>query len=69
MDLVNLDCVILAQRPKMAPHIDNMRAQIATQLDVSIGCISVKAKTGEGLGSVGTGAAIAAHVVVLVQRI
>lgn len=69
MDLVNLDCVILAQRPKMAPHIDNMRGQIATQMDVSIDCISVKAKTGEGLGSVGTGAAIAAHVVVLVHRI
>lgn len=69
MDLVNLDCVILAQRPKMAPHIDTMRAQIAAQLDVSIDCISVKAKTGEGLGSVGTGAAIAAHVVVLVHRI
>ena len=69
MDLVNLDCVILAQRPKMAPHIDDIRSQIAAELDVPVDCISVKAKTGEGLGSVGTGAAIAAHVVVLVYRI
>ena len=69
MDIVNLDCVILAQRPKMAPHIDDIRATIAEQLDTPLECVSVKAKTGEGMGSVGSGAAIGAQVVVLVHKI
>lgn len=69
MDIVNLDCVILAQRPKMAPHIDEIRQSIASQLDLPIDRISVKAKTGEGIGSIGNAAAIAAQVVVLVYKI
>lgn len=69
LEIVNLDCVILAQRPKLAGHIDALRSTIAEQLDTPIECVGVKAKTGEGLGSIGTGAAIAAHVVVLVHRI
>ncbi len=69
MDIVNLDCVILAQRPKMAPHIDDIRRSIGEQLDLPIDRVSVKAKTGEGIGSIGNAAAIAAQVVVLVYRI
>ncbi len=69
MDIVNLDCVVLAERPKMAPHIDAMRATIADLLDLTIDRVNVKAKTGEGIGTIGTGAAIASRVVVLVAQI
>ena len=69
MDLVNLDCVILAERPKMAPHIDAMKKRIGELLDLPPDRIGIKAKTGEGIGSVGHGEAIASRVVVLVYRI
>jgi len=65
MAVVNLDCVILAERPKMAPHIDAMRQNLATMLATTPDRISVKAKTGEGVGEIGTRQAIAARVVVL----
>lgn len=69
MDLVNLDCVILAERPKMAPHIDAMKLKIGECLDLPADRIGIKAKTGEGIGPVGHGEAIAARVVVLVYAI
>ncbi|QDT02758.1 2-C-methyl-D-erythritol 2,4-cyclodiphosphate synthase [Rubripirellula lacrimiformis] len=68
MEIVNLDCIILAERPKMAPHIDAMRTRIAEALDIEIGQISIKAKTGEGIGEIGTAAAIAARVIVMLNR-
>ncbi|TWT67471.1 2-C-methyl-D-erythritol 2,4-cyclodiphosphate synthase [Allorhodopirellula solitaria] len=64
----NLDAVILAQQPKMAPHIDAMRQRIAGLLQCPIDSIGLKAKTGEGVDSVGRSEAIAARVVVLLQR-
>lgn len=69
MDIVNLDCVIMAERPKMAPHMERMRETIASLLDLPIDRLSIKAKTGEGIGTIGNGAAIAARVVVLVYKI
>lgn len=66
MEIVNLDCVIMAERPKMAPHIDAMRQAIGGQLDVPPDRISIKAKSGEGIGPIGHAEAIAARVVVLV---
>ena len=68
MEIVNLDCVILAQAPKMAPYIDRMRVEIAKHLDISIDCVGLKAKTGEGVGAIGSSEAIATRVVVLVSR-
>ncbi len=68
MDLVNLDCVILAERPKMAPHIDAMKKKIGELLDLPPDRIGIKAKTGEGIGPVGHGEAIAARVVVLAYK-
>lgn len=65
LDVVNLDCVVLAERPRIAPHADAMRETIATLLDVTPDRVSVKAKTGEGIGAIGQAAAIAARVVVL----
>lgn len=66
MEVGNLDCVILAESPKMSPHIELMRSTIASALDVDISQVSVKAKTGEGVGEIGGGISIAARVVVLV---
>ncbi|MCG8653207.1 MAG: 2-C-methyl-D-erythritol 2,4-cyclodiphosphate synthase [Pirellulales bacterium] len=68
MNIGNLDCVILAERPKMAPHVNSMRSAIASLLDLPVDSISVKAKTGEGIGAIGHAEAIAARVVVLVFK-
>ncbi|MGF1529595.1 MAG: 2-C-methyl-D-erythritol 2,4-cyclodiphosphate synthase [Candidatus Competibacterales bacterium] len=61
----NADGTILAQAPKMAPHIDTMVAVIAADLAISPGAVNVKATTTEGLGFVGQGLGIAAPAVVL----
>ena len=66
--LVNADCTILAQRPKLMPHIPAMRENIARALDTDMDAISVKATTEEGLGFTGDGSGIAAHAVVLIER-
>lgn len=64
----NIDATIIAQRPKMAPHIDRMRRNIAGVLSCPMDRVSVKATTTEGLGFTGTGEGIAAHAVVLLTR-
>ncbi|TWU18355.1 2-C-methyl-D-erythritol 2,4-cyclodiphosphate synthase [Allorhodopirellula heiligendammensis] len=64
----NLDAVILAQQPKMAPHIDTMRQRIASLLGCPLDAIGLKAKTGEGVDAVGRSEAIAARVVVMLLR-
>ena len=67
--LGNLDATIIAQRPKMAPHIPVMCANIARVLDSTVGQVNVKATTEEGLGFTGSGEGISAHaVVVLLNR-
>ena len=63
--VANVDATVLAQRPKLAPHRDAMRANIAADLGLDIGAVSVKATTTEGLGPVGRGEAISAHAVCL----
>lgn len=68
-ELGNADMTIIAQAPKMAPHIQAMRANIATDLDTDIDNISVKATTEEKLGFTGAGEGIAARAVVLLKRI
>lgn len=67
--LVNADCTILAQRPKLAPHIPQMRKILAESIGVETDCINVKATTEEGLGFTGEGLGIAAHAVVLIDGI
>ena len=64
----NVDCTILAQRPKLAPHIQQMRENIASALSVSVDRVSVKATTEEGLGFTGEGLGIAAHAVALINK-
>lgn len=65
----NLDATIIAQRPKMAPHIPAMRENIARACGVEVDRINVKATTEEGLGFTGTGEGISAHAVVLMEQI
>ena len=65
--LVNADCTVIAQRPKIAPYIDEMRQNIADALGVSVDDISVKATTEEKLGFTGEGLGISAHAVVLIE--
>ena len=67
--LVNADCTILAQRPKLMPYIVSMRENIAAALGTDLEAISVKATTEEGLGFTGDGSGIAAHAVVLIERL
>jgi 2-C-methyl-D-erythritol 4-phosphate cytidylyltransferase / 2-C-methyl-D-erythritol 2,4-cyclodiphosphate synthase len=67
--IVNIDSTIIAQAPKMAPHIDAMRSRIAAALALDLGCVNVKAKTAEKMGPVGEGLAIEARAVCLLQRL
>ena len=67
--LANLDSTIIAQAPKMSPHIADMRAVLAEDLAATIDCVNVKATTTEKLGFAGRGEGIAAHAVVLLDRI
>ena len=66
--VVNLDCTVLAQWPKLRPHIPAMIRNIAAALGLPENCVSVKATTEEGLGFTGEGLGIAAHAVVLIEN-
>ena len=66
--LGNCDITILAQRPKLMPHIPAMRARLAEVMGAEMDRVSVKATTEEGLGFTGTGEGIAAHAVVLLEE-
>lgn len=63
----NVDCTVIAQRPKLAPFILQMRENLGQAMDLPISCVSVKATTEEGLGFSGEGLGIAAHAVALIE--
>ena len=65
----NIDATVIAQAPKLAPHIEKMRQNIANALNLDKDAVSVKATTEEGLGFSGEGAGIAAHAVCLIEKI
>ena len=65
--LVNVDATVIAQAPKLAPHIPAMRANIAKAFGVEVDCVNVKATTEEHLGFTGSGEGIAAHAVCLID--
>jgi 2-C-methyl-D-erythritol 2,4-cyclodiphosphate synthase len=67
--VVNVDATVHLERPRLRPYVEEMRAKLADVLSVELDCVSVKAKTGEGLDAVGSGAAVTAQAVVLLQRI
>lgn len=64
----NVDCTVIAQRPKLAPYIDAMRTRLATVMGIDTDCISVKATTEEKLGFTGEGLGISAHAVALIEK-
>lgn len=64
----NVDCTVLAQAPKLAPHIARMRERLAAAMGVAVDQVSVKATTEEGLGFTGAREGIAAHAVALLER-
>jgi 2-C-methyl-D-erythritol 4-phosphate cytidylyltransferase / 2-C-methyl-D-erythritol 2,4-cyclodiphosphate synthase len=65
--IVNIDAVVIAERPKVAPHAEAMRANVARALQIVPGQVSIKGKTNEGVDSMGSGESIAVHAVVLLK--
>lgn len=66
-EIVNLDCVLELEKPKLKPHFPAMRQNIAESLGLELGQVSLKGKTGDGVGLIGDEEAAAARVVVLVN--
>ena len=66
--VVNVDANVLLERPKLRPHVEEMRARLAEVLGVGADAVSVKAKTGEGLDAVGEWRAVTAQAVVLLEK-
>jgi 2-C-methyl-D-erythritol 2,4-cyclodiphosphate synthase len=65
----NLDAVVIAEVPKLEPHISAMRDRLAAALNLPIDCVSVKATTNEGMDAIGQRQAIAVHAVVLLVKV
>lgn len=65
---MNIDATVLAQAPKLKPHIPLMREKLATACGMEVSAVSVKATTEEGLGFTGSGDGIAAHAVCLIEE-
>ncbi len=68
-EIGNIDSTVVAQAPKLAPHIDAMRRNIAQAVGVDVACVNVKAKTAENMGPVGEGRAMEARAVALISRV
>jgi 2-C-methyl-D-erythritol 2,4-cyclodiphosphate synthase len=66
--VTNVDATVVAERPRLAAHIDRMRESIAAILGVGVGAVSVKATTNERLGEIGAGLAIAVTAVALLDQ-
>ncbi len=66
-EIVNVDCIVFAQQPKLSPYKDALRQSLAALLAIPAECVGVKAKTGEGVGPVGREEAIMAQCVALLQ--
>lgn len=63
----NIDCTVIAQRPKLSPYIEIMRENLAAAMEIDVSCVSIKATTEEKLGFTGEGLGIAAHAVTLID--
>lgn len=66
--VVNLDATVMLERPRLRPYVAEMRERLAQTLSVETGCVSVKAKTGEGLDAVGRSEAVTVQAVILLTR-
>lgn len=67
LHVVNVDSTIMLETPKLRPYVETMRENIANVLGIDAGCVSVKAKTGEGLDAVGQGLAVTVQAAVLME--
>ncbi len=67
LQIVNVDSTVMLETPKLRPYVLSMRERIAEVLGVEVSCVSVKAKTAEGLDAVGQGLAVSAQAVVLLE--
>lgn len=65
--IINADCTVIAQSPKLKPYIEEIREKLSSAMEIGINAVSVKATTEEHLGFTGEGLGIAAHAVVLVE--
>lgn len=65
--VVNVDATVIAQRPKLMPHIEKMIENIAASLDIPVDCVNVKATTSEGMGYCGNGEGMEAHAVCIID--
>jgi 2-C-methyl-D-erythritol 2,4-cyclodiphosphate synthase len=66
--VANVDAVVIAEQPKLLPHIAAMRANLASAIGVDVSAVSVKSKSNEGVDALGRNEAIAVHAVALVTR-
>ena len=66
--IVNVDMTVIAERPRMAPRVRDMRCRLALALGVDFGQVSVKATTTDGLGAMGRGEGIAAQAIALLEE-
>lgn len=67
--VINVDATIVVDRPKLAPFVAAMRESVARRLGVAFDCVSVKAKTSEGMGYTGDGSGIAVYAVASLERV
>ena len=67
-ELVNVDATVVVEAPKLAPHLDAIRARLAEVLRIDSSAVSVKAKTSEGMGYTGDGSGVAAYAVAALER-
>ena len=67
--VVNVDATVILETPRLGPHIRAARRNLAEDLSIEIDAVSVKAKTNEGVGAVGSGEAVACHAVALVDHV
>lgn len=67
LHVVNVDSTVLLETPKLRPYVEKMRENIAGVLGIDVACVSVKAKTAEGLDAVGQGLAVTAQAAVLME--
>jgi len=65
----SVDAVVIAERPKLSPHADQIRASLAGALSIDVDAVSVKGKTNEGMGEVGRGEAIVVHAVAILEGV
>lgn len=66
--IINIDCIIIAQKPKLMTYISTMEEKISSCLNIESDCINIKATTEEGLGFTGSGEGISAQAVCLIEK-